>query len=265
MGVDKSSMFRLDGKLAIVTGGNRGIGKGVARALAGAGANILLADIAFGAAPGRQPDSVAEIEKEFGVEVIGVKVDVCQEDDNKEMVKQALDRFGRIDVLVCNAGIPSGGILPEDMPVTKWDDIIDTNLRSFFIAAKEVYPVMVKGGGGKIISIGSMTSLLGIGPFAVYGASKGGVLQLTRGLASAWAKDKIQVNCILPGWINTDLSIRSKQRDPQLEQRIEKRTPAGRWGEIDDIEGTAIFLSSRASDFVTGAAIAVDGGYAIQG
>jgi 2-deoxy-D-gluconate 3-dehydrogenase len=106
---------------------------------------------------------------------------------------------------------------------------------------------------------------MGIGSFAVYGASKGGVLQLTRGLASAWAKYGIQVNCILPGWINTELSIRAKERDPCLESRIVTRTPAGRWGEIDDIAGTAVFLSSRASDFITGVAIPVDGGYSMQG
>lgn len=266
MSVDKdNNMFRLDEKLAIVTGGNKGIGKAIAEALAGAGANILLADIAFGAVTKEHPDTVTEIKQKFGVEVLGVKVDVRQEDDNKEMVRQALNKFGRIDILVCNAGIPSGGILPEDMPIKKWDEIITTNLSSFFIAAKEVYPIMAKKGGGKIISIGSITSLFGVGSFAVYGASKGGVLQLTRGLASAWAKDNIQVNCILPGWINTDLSIRAKQRDPELEQRIASRTPAGRWGEPAEIGGTAIFLSSRASDFVTGAAIAVDGGYAIQG
>jgi 2-dehydro-3-deoxy-D-gluconate 5-dehydrogenase len=264
MSADREDVFRLDGKLAIVTGGNKGIGKGIARGLARAGADILIADIAF-RATGEATDTVLEIKRDFGVEVIGVKADIRQEPDNREMVRKAVEEFGRIDILVCNAGIPSGGVLPEDMPVAKWDEIIETNLRSFFIAAREVHPVMARVGGGKIISIGSVTSLMGIGSFAVYGASKGGVLQLTRGLASAWAKHGIQVNCILPGWINTELSVRAKERDPGLGQRVAARTPAGRWGEIADIAGTAVFLASRASDFITGAAIPVDGGYTMQG
>lgn len=257
-------MFRLDGKLAIVTGGNRGIGKGIAKAFAAVGSNILIADIAF-EKTGTESDTAVKLRHEFGINVHTVRVDVRKEDDNKAMVREAVEKFGRIDILVCNAGIPSGGILPEEMSVAKWDDIINTNLRSFFLAAREVRPVMAKAGAGKIISIGSMTSVMGIGPFAVYGASKGGVLQLTRGLASAWAKYGIQVNCIMPGWINTELSVRAKERDPKLEERVVARTPAGRWGETEDIGGAAVFLASRASDFITGAAIPVDGGYAIQG
>jgi len=257
-------MFRLDGKMAIVTGGNKGIGRGIARALAEAGANILIADIAF-EKTGQESATVVEIRREFGVEVHQVLVDVRQEHDNKMMVEEALDRFGRIDILVCNAGIPSGGVMPEEMPVVKWDEIMETNLRSFFIAAREVRPVMAKAGRGKIISIGSVTSVMGVGPFAVYGASKGGVVQLTRGLASGWAKYGIQVNCIMPGWINTELSERAKTNDPELERRVAGRTPAGRWGEIGDIAGCAVFLASKASDFITGAAIPVDGGYSIQG
>ena len=264
MSAKREDVFRLDGKLAIVTGGNKGIGKGIAGGLARAGADILIADIAF-RATGEVNDTVREISRDSGVEVFAVKADVRQESDNKEMVREAIDRFGRIDVLVCNAGIASGGVLPEDASVAKWDEIIETNLRSFFIGAREVCPVMARAGAGKSISIGSVTSLMGIGPFAVYGASKGGVLQLTRGLASAWAKYGIQVNCILPGWIKTELSIRAQARDPDLEPRIVARTPAGRWGEIDDIAGTAVYLASHASDFVTGVAIPVDGGYAMQG
>jgi 2-dehydro-3-deoxy-D-gluconate 5-dehydrogenase len=262
--MQNADMFSLDGKSAIVTGGNKGIGKGIARALANRGANILIADIAF-ETTGEESATVVEIRRDFGAEVYSARVDVRLEEDNKMMVREALDRFGRIDILVCNAGIPSGGVTPEEMPVSKWDDIMNTNLRSFFLAAKEVRPVMAKAGGGKIISIGSMLSVMGVGPFAVYGASKGGVLQLTRGLASGWAKYGIQVNCIMPGWINTELSINAKANDPELDRRVRVRTPAGRWGETDDIAGCAVFLASHASDFITGAAIPVDGGYSIQG
>jgi 2-dehydro-3-deoxy-D-gluconate 5-dehydrogenase len=256
-------MFGLDGKVAIVTGGNRGIGKGIAMGLAGAGANIVIGDSSIEVE--QAAGAVTEIERDFGVETLGLKVDVRQEKDNLEMVRRTLDRFGRIDILVCNAGMGGGGILAQDMAVAKWDEILETNLRSFFIASKAVYPVMKKEGGGKIISIGSMTSIFGVGAFSAYGASKGGVLQLTRSLAVAWARDNIQVNCILPGWINTDLSRTAKRNNPELEERVIARTPAGRWGEPVDLAGCALFLAGRASDFVTGAAIPVDGGYAAQG
>ena len=259
-------MFSLDGKVAIVTGGNQGIGKGIARGLAGAGANVAIADLAVDIHDEVVAGStVAEIKQTFGVKVLGIRADVRQEKDNLALVDKTLDAFGRIDILVCNAGIGGGGVMPQDMTVERWDVILETNLRSLFIAAKAVYPAMVKIGGGKIISIGSMTSLFGVGAFSAYGASKGGVLQLSRSLAVAWAKDNIQVNCILPGWINTGLSKTAKKNVPGLEERVVARTPAGRWGEPEDLIGTAVFLASRASDFVTGTAIPVDGGYAAQG
>jgi 2-dehydro-3-deoxy-D-gluconate 5-dehydrogenase len=259
-------MFGLDGKVAIVTGGNRGIGKGIALGLAGAGANIVIGDINIEVEyESGAVNAVTEIKRDFGVEALGLKVDVRREADNIEMVSRTLDRFGRVDILVCNAGMGGGGRLPQDMAVAKWDEILETNLRSVFIAAKAVYPAMKKEGGGKIISIGSMTSIFGVGAFSAYGASKGGVLQLTRSLAMAWARDNIQVNCILPGWINSDLSETAKRNNPELEARVIARTPAGRWGEPADLAGCALFLASRASDFVTGAAIPVDGGYAAQG
>jgi len=253
-------LFSLDGKVAIVTGGNGGIGKGIARGLACAGARLVIA----ARNEAKTADASAEIKRDFGVEVLGIKVDVRQEDENHEMVKQTLERFGRIDILVCNAGI---GIhkLPQDMSVAEWDKNVEINLRGFFIAAKAVYPTMKEAGGGKIISIGSMTSIFGVGALPAYGASKGGILQLTRSLAVAWAGDHIQVNCILPGWINTDLSAGGKRDIPGLEEKVTARTPAGRWGDPVDLAGTSVFLASPASDFVTGVAIPVDGGYSVRG
>jgi len=253
-------MFGLNGKVAIVTGGNGGIGKGIARGLAGAGANIVI-----GARnESKTANAVAEIKRDFGVKVLGTKTDMLQVSEIDEMVKQTLNKFGRIDILVSNAGI---GIhkLPQDMSLDEWDENVDINLRGFFIIAKAVYPIMKKAGGGKIISIGSMTSIFGVGALPAYGASKGGILQLTRNLAVAWASDNIQVNCILPGWINTDLSAGGKRDIPGLEQGIIARTPLGRWGDPVDLAGTAVFLASPASDFVTGVAIPVDGGYAVRG
>jgi len=253
-------MFGLNGKVAIVTGGNGGIGKGIARGLAGAGANIII-----GARnESKTADAAAEIKRDFSVEVLGIKVDMLQVREIEEMLKQTLNTFGRIDILVSNAGI---GIhkLPQDMSLAEWDENVNINLRGFFIIAKAVYPVMKKAGGGKIISIGSMTSIFGVGALPAYGASKGGILQLTRNLAVAWAGDNIQVNCILPGWINTDLSAEGKRDIPGLNEGIIARTPAGRWGDPVDLAGTAVFLASPASDFVTGVAIPVDGGYAVRG
>jgi 2-dehydro-3-deoxy-D-gluconate 5-dehydrogenase len=253
-------MFGLNGKVAIVTGGNGGIGKGIARGLAGAGTDIVI-----GARnESKTADAAAEIKRDFSVEVLGIKVDMQQSREIDEMVKQTLNTFGRIDILVSNAGI---GIhkLPQDMSLAEWDENVNINLRGFFIIAKAVYPVMKKAGGGKIISIGSMTSIFGVGALPAYGASKGGILQLTRNLAVAWAGDNIQVNCILPGWINTDLSAEGKRDIPGLNEGIIARTPAGRWGDPVDLAGTAVFLASPASDFVTGVAIPVDGGYAVRG
>jgi len=253
-------MFSLNGKVAIVTGGNGGIGKGIARGLAGAGANIVIA----ARNEAKTADAVAEIKRDFSVKVLGINVDMRQEKEIDEVVKQTLNQFGRIDILVSNAGI---GIhkLPQDMSLDEWDENVDINLRGFFIIAKAVYPVMKKAGGGKIISIGSMTSIFGVSALPAYGASKGGILQLTRNLAVAWASYNIQVNCILPGWINTDLSAGGKRDIPGLEEGVIARTPAGRWGDPIDLAGTAVFLASPASDFVTGVAIPVDGGYAVRG
>jgi len=253
-------MFSLNGKVAIVTGGNGGIGKGIARGLAGAGANIVIA----ARNEAKTADAVAEIKRDFSVKVLGINVDMRQEKEIDEVVKQTLNQFGRIDILVSNAGI---GIhkLPQDMSLDEWDENVDINLRGFFIIAKAVYPVMKKAGGGKIISIGSMTSIFGVSALPAYGASKGGILQLTRNLAVAWAGYNIQVNCILPGWINTDLSAGGKRDIPGLEEGVIARTPAGRWGDPIDLAGTAVFLASPASDFVTGVAIPVDGGYAVRG
>jgi 2-deoxy-D-gluconate 3-dehydrogenase len=253
------NLFSLDGKVALVTGGNGGIGKGIARGLAGAGADIVIA----ARNEAKTAAAVSEIKEEFGVKVVGVKVDVRQEQQIQAMVKKALESFKQIDILVSNAGIAIHKI-PEEMSTAEWDENIEVNLRSFFIAAKAVYPVMKKAGGGKIISIGSMFAFFGSEALPAYGASKGGIVQLTRSLAVGWAQDNIQVNCILPGFINTDLSADGKRDIPGLEEGVRARTPAGRWGEPEDIAGTAIFLASRASDFLTGAAIPVDGGFAVK-
>jgi 2-deoxy-D-gluconate 3-dehydrogenase len=176
------------------------------------------------------------------------------------MVRNTLDAYHRIDVLVNNAGINIRK-MPQDLSSAEYDEILDINLRGAFLCAKAVYPAMKAAGGGKIINIGSMTSLFGGAKLMAYGASKGGIVSMTRALASAWAVDNIQVNAILPGWIDTDLTRRGRVEIQGLNEQVLARTPMGRWGEPEDIQGAAIYLSTAASDFVTGVALPVDGGY----
>ncbi len=251
-------LFSLEGRVAIVTGGNGGIGKGIARGFAAMGADIVIA-------ARNQKKTVAaehEIQNEFGVRVLGLIVDVTDEEQVKSMVDQTLEEFGRIDILVNNAGINIRK-MPQDYQMSEWDEVIRGNLRSVFLCSQAVYPAMKKAGGGKIINIGSMTSIFGGAKLAPYGTSKGGIVQMMRSLAAAWATDNIQVNAILPGWINTDLTIQARKELYGLDKKVKSRTPVGRWGEPQDLAGAAVFLASRASDFVTGVALPVDGGFSI--
>jgi 2-deoxy-D-gluconate 3-dehydrogenase len=157
------------------------------------------------------------------------------------------------------------GVRPEELSEKDWHTVLDTNVTSAFLCSKICYPELQNAGGGKILNCGSMYSLFGASFVPAYGASKGAMVQLTKSLAVAWAADNIQVNCFLPGWINTDLTAGAKKRIPELRDNVLRRTPAGRWGEPKDLEGIAVFLASEASDFITGAAIPVDGGYTISG
>lgn len=176
-------------------------------------------------------------------------------------IAEITQHFGRIDILFNNAGINIRK-QPEELSLAEWQEVINTNLTSAFLMSKAVYPSMKKGGGGKIVNIGSMTSIFG-SPFAsAYAATKGGIVQLTKSLALAWAKDNIQVNSILPGWFDTELTEKAREQIPGLHERVLSRIPQGRWAKPADMAGTAIWLSSPASDYVTGIAIAVDGGYA---
>ncbi len=254
-----NSLFDLAGRVAIVTGGNGGIGLGMATGLAEAGAAIVIA-----ARDQQKSAHAAEGLKKLGARVATVEVDVQNQDSVKRMAEAALDHFQRIDILVANAGVNIRKP-PQEVSAEEWQAVLDVNLNGPFYCAQAVYPAMKAQGGGKIITIGSMTSIFGV-PFApAYSATKGGVVQLTRSLATAWAKDNIQVNCVLPGWIDTNLTRQARRQVEGLHERIEARTPAGRWGDPSDFAGIAVFLSSQASDFITGTAIPVDGGYSVSG
>lgn len=250
--------FELSGRVAIVTGGNGGIGLGMARGLAEAGAHVVVAarDRA------KSAQAVSELEA-LGAQAMAVQVDVAQEASVGALMAATLKRFGRLDILVNNAGINIRKS-PEAYTLEEWQQIIQINLTSAFLCSKAAYPHLVSAAGGKIINVGSMLSIFGASFAAAYGASKGGIVQLTKALASAWAKDRIQVNAILPGWIDTDLTKQTRKDVPGLNERVLARTPAGRWGVPDDLAGVAVFLASPASDFVTGAVIPVDGGYSTQ-
>jgi len=250
-------LFSLKGKVVIVTGGNGGIGKGIAEGLASAGSDIVVA----ARNEAKTTDAVKDIKEKYGVRVLGVKMDVSQEESIQAGVKQALDEFGHINILVNNAGVNIRK-MPEEYTVEEWDWILGINLRGAFLCAKTVYPAMKEAGGGKIINIGSMTSLYGLAKVAAYGTSKMGILSLTYTLALAWAKDNIQVNALLPGWIDTTLTVSARRDFPGLDDFVCTRTPTGRWGKPSDFAGAAIFLASHASDFITAEYIRVDGGFA---
>ena len=250
------NLFNLKGKVALVTGGNGGLGLGMALGLAEAGANIAIA--------ARNPDKTSDAIKQIegvGVRAISVPTDVTKETEIESMISQTLDKLGQIDILVNNSGVTMRKE-PEDLSGDEWDHVLNVNLRACFLASKTVYPHMRDRGSGKIINIGSMTSIFGGGGSgAPYSSSKGGIVQLSKSLAVAWAKDNIQSNAILPGWFTTELTAAIPERQKERYQLISSRIPAGRWGDPEELAGVAVFLASPASDYVTGSVIAVDGWY----
>ncbi len=251
-------LFDLTGRVAIVTGGNGGLGMGMALGLAEAGANIVVA----ARNQEKTATALSQIQAQ-GVTAIGVKVDVNLESDIAAMVGQTMEAFGRVDILVNNAGMTVRKE-PQELSVDEWDQVLNVNLRAGFLAAREVYPHMKSQGGGKIICIGSMFSIFGGGGSgAPYSSSKGGVVQLAKSLAVAWAKDNIQSNAILPGWFMTELTSTVPVAQPERFDLISRRIPTGRWGQPEELKGAVVFLASPASDYVTGAVLAVDGGYAV--
>jgi 2-dehydro-3-deoxy-D-gluconate 5-dehydrogenase len=254
-----SQLFALTGKVAIVTGGNGGIGLGMAHGLADAGADIAV----VARNEEKSKAAVADLQAR-GVRAISVATDVTDKAAVGRMVERVENELGRIDILVNNAGINIRKP-PQALELEEWDSVIRTNLTSAFLCSQAVYPAMKAAGGGKIINIGSMMSIFGASFAPAYAASKGGIVQFTRSCAVAWAADNIQANAVLPGWIDTDLTKSARVEVNGLHERVLARTPAARWGAIDDFAGIAVFLASSASDFVTGTAIPVDGGFSVMG
>ena len=252
-------LFNLTNKVALITGGNGGIGFAMAKAIGEAGATVVIA----GRNEDKNKKSIEELNL-LNIECKSLIVDVANENSCNKLIEDVVQTFGKLNILINNAGTNIRK-RPEEYELKEWTSIIDTNLISTFICSKAAFKHFKNINSGKIINIGSMHSLFGAPLGSAYSASKGGVVQLTKSLANTWAKDNIQVNAVLPGYIDTTLTRQARVDIPELQKRVEERTPAGRWGDPDDLGGIAVFLSSDASNYVTGTAIPVDGGYSING
>lgn len=248
-----SRLFDLSNKVVLITGAAGGIGSAIAHAFAQSGAKLVLADRALAAVEG-----LVETMPDHQQHVCGTEIVVQYPEQCAAAVERAVQRFGRVDVLINSAGVNTR-MRPEEYSEDIWDDIIDINLKGTFNMCQAVFkPMSVHG--GKIINIGSILSLVSNAMTAPYSASKGGVLQLTKSLACAWAENDITVNAILPGWIDTKLSRQARIDIPGHAERVVQTTPMKRWGTPEDVVGAAVFLASAASNFVTGTSILVDGG-----
>ena len=252
-------LFNLTDKVALITGGNGGIGFAMAKAIGEAGATVVIA----GRNEDKNKKSLEELNS-LNIQCRSLIVDVANENSCNKLIEDVVQTFGKLNILINNAGTNIRK-RPEEYELKEWISIIDANLTSTFSCSKAAFKHFKNINSGKIINIGSMHSLFGAPLGSAYSASKGGVVQLTKSLANTWAKDNIQVNAVLPGYIDTTLTRQARVDIPELQRRVEERTPAGRWGDPDDLGGIAVFLSSDASNYVTGTAIPVDGGYSING
>src|SRR5215207_10200973 len=236
--------FDLTGKVAVVTGGNRGIGFAMAQGMAAAGAAVAIT----GRSPDLNQQAVRELEAS-GARAIALEQDVTEDAGCQRVVDLTVEQLGGLDILVNNAGTNLRKP-PEQYSLEEWRWILDTNLTSAFACSQAAYPRFQQRGGGKIINTGSMFSIFGASFAAAYAASKGGMVQMSKAMVCAWASENIQVNVVLPGWIDTQLTRQARIDVDGLHDRVVARTPAGRWGEPDDLAGIAVFLAGHASDFV---------------
>jgi len=249
------NLFNLNGKTAIITGASRGIGKGISYALARAGVNLVLI--------GRDKKLLKEVAnqaKKIGIKVIFIQTDVTKEKEILFAVQKALEEYSKIDILINCAGVMIRGPI-EDFSEKDWDRLFAINLKGIFLFSKAVGKIMIAQKKGKIINISSLSSVIGGENIPAYASSKGGVVQLTKAMAVDWAKYNINVNAIGPGFFKTDMT-RDLYNNLKIKEKILNRIPMKRWGDPErDLSGAVIFLSSAASDYITGQTIFVDGGY----
>ncbi len=253
----KYPSFDLESKIAVVTGGNKGIGKGTSLCLANAGADVIV----VGRTQSELEQISSKIEK-MGRRSLPIVADVTQKQSIEAMVEKTVKEFGRIDLLVNNAGT-SEVLPPEDYPEEIWDKIIDTNLKGVFLCSQTVGKVMIKQNSGNIVNVSSQASIVALPDHAAYCSSKGGVNLLTKVLALDWAKYNIRVNAVAPTIINTPMAEKIFG-DPEVRAEVLKKIPLGHFGEVEDVAGAIIFLASEASRMVTGHVLLVDGGWTIQ-
>ena len=255
-----SSPFTLSGRVAVITGGNRGIGRSIALSMARAGAAIAV----LARNEEKNGQVLAEL-KAIGVPAIALRLDVTERTTLADAIMEVESALGGVDILVNNAGIAivSGGILNESED--NWDTVIETHLNACFLLSKLAATSMVQRKRGKIINLASMYSYFGAGAIPSYSAAKGAIVQLTKSMAIELAAHNIQVNAIAPGWITTEMTaiVRDNPDWADFNKLILTRTPAGRWGDADEVAGAAVFLASAAADFITGTTLPVDGGYSI--
>jgi NAD(P)-dependent dehydrogenase (short-subunit alcohol dehydrogenase family) len=247
--------FRIDGKVALVTGGARGLGRTMATALAEAGADVALTGRTL--APSEQ--TASEISAASGRRCRAYEADVTRSSDVERLAAAVEADFGRIDILINNAGTNIRGPI-EQLSEADWDTVVDTNLKGPFLCARAIGPGMVRRGWGRVINLGSVLGVIALAGRAPYASSKAGIINLTRVLALEWAGTGVTANAICPGAFGTEMN-RQLLDDPVKYQEFVKRIPMGRWGEPEELGGAVLFLASDASSYVTGSALFVDGGW----